>query len=218
MNPVLVILSVSGATIGLSVRAVEPMLPAIAAQFSVGIPEAAQIITGFAVVYALGQFLVAPLGERFGKLAVITVSMFLGGVLLLASSTAESLLGLGIWRAAVALAACAPFVLGMAYIGDTVPIEQRQTAVAHYVIGIIYAGALIIFAGPAWVSNPTFLPAWILGLVTVGAGWFILQPGMGAGWAGSLRPNPMRIRALNIIAHTIFAAGLFGSALLISKV
>jgi hypothetical protein len=101
---------------------------------------------------------------------------------------------------------------------QAIPNETAVGWFAHYVIGIFYAGALIIFAGPAWVSNPTFLPAWILGLVTVCAGWFILQPGMGAGWAGSLRPNPMRIRALNIIAHTFFAAGLFGSALLISKV
>jgi hypothetical protein len=90
--------------------------------------------------------------------------------------------------------------------------------VAHYVIGIIYASALIFFAGPAWLSNPTFLPAWILGLVTVGAGWFILQPGMGAGWAASLRPKPMQIRALNIIAHTVFAAGLYWTARLTSGI
>jgi len=101
---------------------------------------------------------------------------------------------------------------------QAIPNETALGWFAHYAIGIIYAGALIIFAGPAWVSNPTFLPAWILGLVTVGAGWFILQPGMGAGWAASLRPNPNRIRALNIISHTVFAAGLFGTALLISKV
>ncbi len=99
---------------------------------------------------------------------------------------------------------------------QAIPNETALGWIAHYAIGIIYAGALIFFAGPAWVSSPTFLPAWILGLVTVGTGWFILQPGMGAGWAASLRPNPMRIRSLNIIAHTIFAAGLYGTARLTS--
>ncbi len=98
------------------------------------------------------------------------------------------------------------------------PMKSALGWVAHYAIGIIYAGALIFFAGPAWVLNPTFLPAWIVGLVTVGAGWFILQPGMGAGWAASLRPNPMQIRALNIIAHTVFAAGLYGTARLTSGI
>jgi hypothetical protein len=52
----------------------------------------------------------------------------------------------------------------------------------------------------------------------VGAGWFILQPGMGAGWAASLRPNPMQIRALNLISHTVFAAGMFATALLFSRI
>ncbi len=87
--------------------------------------------------------------------------------------------------------------------------------VMHYAIGIAYAAILLVAAGPGWLSAPTFLPAWIVGLVTVGAGWFILQPGMGAGWAASKRPNPMRIRALNIVAHTVFAVGLYGGALLI---
>lgn len=101
---------------------------------------------------------------------------------------------------------------------ETIPNENGIGWFSHYAIGIIYAGALIVFAGDTWVSNPTFLPAWILGLVTVGAGWFILQPGMGAGWAASLRPNPMRIRALNIIAHSVFAVGLYGTALIIARV
>eukprot|EP01037_Dinobryon_pediforme_P014100 gene14099-14219_t len=97
-----------------------------------------------------------------------------------------------------------------------VPSEMAIGWVAHYIVGIAYAGLLIGIAGPAWTAHPTFLPAWIVGLVTVGAGWFLLQPGMGAGWAASLRPNPMRIRALNIVAHSVFALGLYGTALLIA--
>ena len=89
--------------------------------------------------------------------------------------------------------------------------------IAHYVIGIIYAGILIALAGQAWVASPTFMPALVVGLVTVGAGWFILQPGMGAGWAASLRPNPWKTRALNIAAHVVFAAGLYGTALLMAS-
>jgi hypothetical protein len=97
---------------------------------------------------------------------------------------------------------------------QAVPNELAWGWFSHYAIGILYAAALIVFAGRDWVSNPTFLPAWIIGLVTVGAGWFILQPGMGAGWAASLRPNAMQIRALNLISHTVFAAGMYTTALL----
>ena len=97
-----------------------------------------------------------------------------------------------------------------------VPFETLIGWIAHYITGIVYAGLLVAIAGPAWTAHPTFLPAWILGLVTVGAGWFLLQPGMGAGWAASLRPNPMQIRVLNIVAHTIFALGLYGTARLVA--
>jgi hypothetical protein len=94
--------------------------------------------------------------------------------------------------------------------------ERAIGWLAHYAVGILYAGVLIVAAGPQWLANPTFLPALIVGLVTVGAGWFVLQPGMGAGWAASLKPNPWRIRILNIAAHLAFASGLYGSARLIS--
>jgi hypothetical protein len=88
--------------------------------------------------------------------------------------------------------------------------------IAHYVTGIVYGGILILAAGPDWVKAPTLLPALILGWVTVGAGWFLLQPGMGAGWAASLKPNKWQIRMFNVIAHTVFGLGLWGSALMIA--
>jgi hypothetical protein len=87
--------------------------------------------------------------------------------------------------------------------------------IGHYAVGILYGLILAFIVGPAWFVAPTFLPAWILGIVTVGAGWFLMQPGLGLGWAASRTPNPAKVRALNLVAHTIFAAGLYGSALLI---
>lgn len=87
--------------------------------------------------------------------------------------------------------------------------------ISHYVVGILYGILLVVFAGSSWLDAPTFLPAWILGIVTVGAGWFLLQPGLGIGWAASKLPNPNKVRALNLVAHTVFAIGLYGTALLI---
>jgi len=98
------------------------------------------------------------------------------------------------------------------------PYEKAVGWLAHYAIGIFYAGILLLIAGSEWVSNPTFLPAWILGMITIGAGWFLLQPGMGAGWAASKRPNPMRVRCFSILAHTVFAVGLYGTALILAQV
>jgi hypothetical protein len=93
--------------------------------------------------------------------------------------------------------------------------ERAVGWLGHYVVGIIYAGALLAFTRPDWPLAPTLAPALAVGLITVGAGWFLLQPGMGAGIAASKRSNARQIRALNIAGHLVFGFGLYGSALLI---
>jgi polyferredoxin len=93
--------------------------------------------------------------------------------------------------------------------------EQAIGWIFHYAVGIIYGIALVLITGPEWLAAPTFLPAFIWGIVTVAGGWFLLAPGMGAGWAASKRPDPMKVRAMNLVAHTVFAIGLYGTALLI---
>ncbi|MCQ4629897.1 MULTISPECIES: DUF2938 domain-containing protein [Shinella] len=87
--------------------------------------------------------------------------------------------------------------------------------ISHYAVGILYGVILALLVGEAWFAAPTFLPAWILGIVTVGAGWFLLQPGLGIGVAASKLPNANTVRILNLVAHTVFALGLYGTALLI---
>jgi hypothetical protein len=86
---------------------------------------------------------------------------------------------------------------------------------AHYAVGIIYGTLFVLIMGSAWLAAPAFVPAWIFGLVTVGAGWFLLQPGLGLGWAASKTENPWMVRALNLLAHTAFALGLWVTALVI---
>lgn len=71
-----------------------------------------------------------------------------------------------------------------------------------------------MLVGPGWFAEPTFLPAWIWAIVTVAAGWFLLQPGLGIGWAASKTPNPTKVRVLNLAAHTVFGLGLWLTALL----
>ncbi len=83
---------------------------------------------------------------------------------------------------------------------------------AHYAIGILYAGLLVAFAGADWLNAPTVLPAMIVGIVTVAAPFFIMQPAMGSGFASSkaARPNLARVRSL--AAHAAFGFGLYLSA------
>jgi hypothetical protein len=102
-------------------------------------------------------------------------------------------------------------------IADAEPYSQELALgwISHYAVGIAYGIILAFLVGPAWFAEPTFLPAWIWGIVTVAAGWFLLQPGLGIGWAAAKTPNPNKVRALNLAAHTVFGLGLWLTALLI---
>lgn len=102
-------------------------------------------------------------------------------------------------------------------IAKTPPVANERAIgwAMHYLVGILFAGIVLAIWGLDWARNPTFLPALIVGLATVGCGWFVLQPGMGAGIAAAKKPNASQIRLLNIAGHTVFAIGMWGTALLI---
>ncbi len=84
----------------------------------------------------------------------------------------------------------------------------------HYAVGILYGIVFALIVGIGWFSAPSFLPAWIFSILTIAAGWFLMQPGMGLGWAASKTPNPNKVRLLGLLAHTAFALGLYATALL----
>lgn len=95
-----------------------------------------------------------------------------------------------------------------------VPGELAVGWLFHYAVGVAYGVALALIMGPAWLAAPSFLPAWIFAVLTVGFGWFVLHPGMGLGWAASKTPAPWRARGLSLAAHTVFGVGLWLGALL----
>ena len=99
-------------------------------------------------------------------------------------------------------------------IGQSAPVSAEPAIgwVFHYAVGIAFALATLLIGGAAWVKNPTLLLPLVVGLVTVGCGWFILQPCLGAGIAASCKPDANRIRLLNIAGHVVFGFGLWLAA------
>ena len=83
--------------------------------------------------------------------------------------------------------------------------------VAHYIIGVAFAGLLLAVWGLAWVRQPTIGPALLVGIGTVAAPFLVLQPGMGAGVAASRTPRPAAARLQSLITHTIFGLGLYAA-------
>lgn len=85
---------------------------------------------------------------------------------------------------------------------------------AHYAIGITFSALLLAVWGLDWARQPTLLPPLIVGLVTLVAPFFLMQPGMGLGIAASKTPNPNGARARSVVTHMVFGVGMYGSALL----
>jgi Protein of unknown function (DUF2938) len=83
---------------------------------------------------------------------------------------------------------------------------------AHYSIGITFAALLLAVFGVQWGRSPTLLPALLIGIVTVVAPLFILQPALGAGIASSKTPAPVFNRVKSLLTHTVFGVGLFLAA------
>lgn len=77
---------------------------------------------------------------------------------------------------------------------------------------------LLALWGVEWASRPTLLPPVIVGLVTVVAPFFLMQPGMGAGIAASKTPNPKIARLRSIATHLVYGVGLYISARLLTLV
>jgi hypothetical protein len=82
---------------------------------------------------------------------------------------------------------------------------------AHYLIGIAFAAALLAISGVDWTRQPTLAPALLVGIVSVAAPFFVLQPGMGAGIAASRTPRPNAARLQTIVTHAIFGLGLYAA-------
>ncbi|GAB4550474.1 MAG: DUF2938 domain-containing protein [Rhizobacter sp.] len=79
----------------------------------------------------------------------------------------------------------------------------------HYLIGIAYAGLLVALQGAVWLAEPRFLPALAFGVVTVAAPWFVMQPAMGAGFAASKTPTPLKNCLRSLANHAVFGSGLY---------
>jgi hypothetical protein len=83
---------------------------------------------------------------------------------------------------------------------------------AHYSIGITFAALLLATFGLGWARSPTLLPALVIGVVTVVAPLFVLQPALGAGIASSKTAAPLFNSMKSLVTHTVFGLGLYLAA------
>ena len=94
--------------------------------------------------------------------------------------------------------------------------ERPLGWLAHYGIGVAFAFVLLAIWGADWARSPTLLPPMLVGMGTIVAPWFVMQPAMGAGVASSKTPNPAATRLRNLGTHAAYGLGLFLSAVALS--
>lgn len=105
-----------------------------------------------------------------------------------------------------------------ASIGQAAPVrgECMLGWLLHYASGIAFAAMLLAVAGGSWLRQPTLWPALAVGLCTVVVPFFVMQPGMGSGFAASKTPDPNRARLRSLLTHTVFGLGLYIAALVVA--
>jgi hypothetical protein len=86
----------------------------------------------------------------------------------------------------------------------------------HYLVGVAFAHLFVAIAGVGWLTSPSLSLALLFGLMTVVAPLFIIQPVMGAGFAGRHTPSPARNVVRSLTNHVVFGLGLYLAAWLLS--
>lgn len=162
-------LSLAAFCSGISLRVNDALLPRLASEFGVGLGQAAQVISVFAIAYGLAQLLFGPLGDRFGKYRVIAWACVACAVTSALCAAARGFDELRLARLLAGATAAAIIPLSMAWIGDVVDYERRQPVLARFLIGqILGLAAGVSFGGFAADHLSWRMPYIVLALLFVG--------------------------------------------------
>ena len=113
-----------------SMRICDPMLVVLGQEFQVTTGDASAVVSVFAVVYGVLQLFYGPLGERFGKLRVVSLAVLACALFSAITALSTNLPMLVIMRGFMGAAAAGIIPLSMAWVGDQVPYERRQETLA----------------------------------------------------------------------------------------
>ncbi|KAA2214403.1 MFS transporter [Teichococcus oryzae] len=170
---ILPLLAAAAFATGCGMRLLDPLLPLVARDLHSTVAEVAVLITAFALPYGLCQVVLGPLGDRFGKLRVLTIGLATYGLAMAACAMAGSLGQMMALRAATGAAGGAIIPLALAWIGDNVPYEERQATISRFMTGMVMAqlltGPVSGGIGQAFGWRSVFMVTATVALVTAGA-------------------------------------------------
>lgn len=154
-NRIVLVLGACAVTSGFSIRALDPVVPMVAGEFGVALTSASVAVTAFSVAYAVGQPIFGPLGDMFGKAALILLCGAFLTVAVFASAFAPSLEYLILARAISGFVAGAIIPVAVALISDLLPPEERQIGLGRFMAAPILGqmlGAAASGAVADWIG------------------------------------------------------------------
>jgi predicted MFS family arabinose efflux permease len=156
--------SMIGFATALSTRAVDPVIPPIAASLKTDPALVALLSTAFALPFALAQPFLGPLADMFGKVRMMILCLVVIIVTSLICAVATSYEVLLVARIVCGVATGGIFPVGLAIIADAVPVGERQVGIARW-LAIVIGGNLL---GAAFAGAVSDLFGWRAVFVVVG--------------------------------------------------
>src|SRR3954466_14904451 len=141
-NSLILRLSVVGFITALASRATDPIIPPIAHDIHVDPNAVALLTTAFALPFALVQPVLGPVADMVGKVRVMIACLAVTILAMVASGLATNFTVLLVARIVAGAAAGGIFPVGIAVIGDLIPVKERQVAIGRWLTAVITGNLL----------------------------------------------------------------------------
>jgi MFS transporter, YNFM family, putative membrane transport protein len=137
LNRLVLGLGAAGFASTFTMRALDPLVPTLAAEFGQSITTTAMIATAFSFAYALGQPFLGPVADAVGKTRTVKLSLLALAILSVLVGLAFSFGALAAFRALTGIVAGGIIPVAMATIGDRAPMKERQIVLGRFLITMI---------------------------------------------------------------------------------
>lgn len=153
---------------------IAPLLVTISAQFGLSVAAVTVVATVHLLSYGAMQVVWALLSDRYGRVRIMRLALIGAALACLAAAASGSLGSLVVARAASGAAFAAIIPGALVYIGDTVPVQERQGPLTDLMRGTA-VGAATATVGAGVIAD---LTSWRVPFLVVGAGALVLAAGL----------------------------------------
>jgi DHA1 family inner membrane transport protein len=184
-------------------RAVEPVIPQIAADFSIDVATAALLSSAYTFPYALVQPALGTIGDAFGKTRLMNVALVIVSLAALVCAVVTDFRLLVGMRIAAGLVAGGVFPAAMALVGDLVPVHQRQVALGRILAigltGNLLGASISGVIGDVFGWRGIFVVLGVFGLTVAIAAFFAFRGVV------VIKPKPFNLVTVTAGFRSVFA-------------